>query len=567
MNRHQSNHSQPLQRQGDFLGDSILDKDTEQENGGNGSDIAAESEQVKQLKGLQDAANNSPQVQSGKAIQRQVNQSLSKGQGPVQRQSLNPPAFDLEASEINDMEEEQNEAPVQTKNANFAGGGPVQRGKAEVRKLIQKPGKKKKDPFSKVREALALDDTKRGRKKLGWQKVIRKHLGKSYKDLDQVSKIALAKAWNENLTKNKLTVPRLKAKKPKLKDLTEKELEALVGKGGWAFTPPGLSRQDSQMMEKETWQGFLNKVKTGKRISVFNPSKNEYDTLEVLESASNAARLVRLFWHNHRSKDMLKPNLKGKALFAFRRGAEYGLFEDRGMCDVIYTPLRLQKVNKEESKSEKDSTGDMDWVRDGKIFNWSDMATSLSKVKPLNGTVKDDILKVLLQRGVPCHPKVMEAVGAMICDAKYSMTGFLSMINRFENSKETDPTKLFSSDPMDKPVWTPSGVGGRKSVLHEHEQILYHEKNDEDKSEYTGGKSSMDRSGSKSPPKSKASKTIAAKKTLSKLGLSEEKVVKSIKSKEKKVFKKLKKEKKVESVLPVSKSEIKDTHMKGTEYD
>lgn len=453
---------------------------------------ANSSPQIQQLQAVQSAAHQSPAVQRGIALQRRVNTSRL-GNGPVQRQSMAPPAFDLQASEV----EPGSSVPIQRNAGTFAGGGPVQRGKKEVDNLVKQEG------YEKVRAALKADISAKPKFRRGYQKIVKSFTKQSSKKLSFEKKLHLAQQWNFGNNKNtKVSLPKKMAKMPKFKPLSEQELLKLKKGNAWTSPPPGLSRRDTQMLAKENFFDFLKKVKTGKQIQVYNKNKNSWDTLDIVESASNAARLVRLFWHHHQdNNDNNNNNLSNTPLFVFSRGQHLGVFEDRGMNDVVYVPL-AKLSNDNNNNNNNNNEDDVDgYVRTGGIFNWTTMAERLSKAKCEKKNVKEEILHVLLQRGIPQDHNVMEAVGAMICDAKWRMTGFLSMIEELEKSKETDPTKLFSSKPNDNPVWTPSVKGGRKSILHQCQALLYDE--EQSKKIFTGGSHEMDKESSLPPIKEK----------------------------------------------------------------
>ena len=381
--------------------------------------------------------------------------SMGSADQPVQRKSMAPPPFGLEAS------------PVQMK-----GAGPIQRNSDDVQdvvdeKLLEKP----------TNQGYQFLNNNVSKKTVNW------FISHHNKHNTNEEKIEIAEAWNTNLKNHKVRVPKSTVKKSKPVNWDKVNLNNFnKNNNEMAQKPPGLARRDSAFLTRENWSDFLAKVSPGEEMDLYTPSSEEWSRLPVLESASNAARLVRLFWINN--QDNKNKKLKGP-LFGFKRGAMYGVFEARGSKDVIFTLLRKDKQN--------------DWERDGQTFDWSTMAGKLNNIPRNWAIVKREILDVLLNRGIPKNVEILETVGAMICDAKWSMTGFLDYLEKFENSLEVNPKKLFSSNSKDNPVWEPSTENGRKKVLYNKSNLLKSEENDN--FFYDGvSKSNLDKDKSVPPP-------------------------------------------------------------------
>jgi hypothetical protein len=170
----------------------------------------------------------------------------------------------------------------------------------------------------------------------------------------------------------------------------------------------------------------------------------------VVTSVAEAARLVRAFGAGM-NRGGTGPQ------FILQLGSHMGLFEARRENDLVYVPLHSSASA---------------LMRSGDIFDWSAHARALKAAFGDMAKVKAIIVATLQGSMVPDSELVMSTVGAMLCDAKTSISGFLAFLDTFEASAETDPTRLFSSRPDDKPVWGPSVKGGRALPAEKREEVL-----------------------------------------------------------------------------------------------
>lgn len=170
----------------------------------------------------------------------------------------------------------------------------------------------------------------------------------------------------------------------------------------------------------------------------------------VVSSVTEAIRYVRAFGSGSHP-------IRTGPQFILQLGPHRGLFEARRENDLVYIPLHSSAAT---------------LMRAGDIFDWSTHAKALKAAFSDLAAVKKAIQATLNGELIPESELIMSTVGAMICDAKTSITGFLDYLQTFGASAETDPTRMFSSRPEDKAVWAPSMIGGRRLPAARREEVM-----------------------------------------------------------------------------------------------
>ncbi len=246
--------------------------------------------------------------------------------------------------------------------------------------------------------------------------------------------------------------------------------------GGESITSKkGLKRSDSMELDNMDYQNELS-IQSAKKHIIVTTQDNKPKKVPIFESTTDVTRLTRLYGKSHKK---FGEKILGSQ-FALKLGKHVGLFDAPQGNDLVYVPLKQKEKSKDKFETEKESKPEtkskevthssnddttvdekIEYLRDGKIFNWSDHADELKRNIKNPEEFKNELMKALEGELIPNSEQVVSTLGALICDAKLSIVGYLSYLNGLKKSKEVDPKKLFSSKPEDNPVWEPSVVEGR----------------------------------------------------------------------------------------------------------
>ncbi|NEO40730.1 MAG: DUF4157 domain-containing protein [Moorea sp. SIOASIH] len=184
-----------------------------------------------------------------------------------------------------------------------------------------------------------------------------------------------------------------------------------------------------------------------KRIKIGNAGGGKekgHIEIPVVDNFPEAARLIRSYGHNYAENGP-----KTGAQFAIENHDTMGLYDAPQGNDIVYRGLRKKGSHYE---------------REGKIFNWSDHAVALNRTYQKDedkARFLDDLRKSLKGEIEPSDEKVIDTAGAMSCDAKTSLTGYLELLEKLEPYKVKDFKELFNTKPSPEPYWTPSKEKGR----------------------------------------------------------------------------------------------------------
>lgn len=371
--------------------------------------------------------------------------------------SMSPPVFSLKASIGANSP-----APAPTAQPRIT-SGPMQLTRETVDILLKKRLKEK--PKNKGYLRLQNDGI--------IKKTVNQFLSKLNTHNDDFEKYEIGAAWNEGLKSNKqkVNIKRFnfapKPPEPDNENNNNNNNNEKESKLEPSNPQMGLMRRHSMDLQKERFGSFLQKVSSGVFINVYNPSKEKWDKLMVMESATDSARLVRLAWIEHQKYN----NFPKGALFALKRGSLYGIFEATPKKDIIYTPLR-ENINNT-------------LIRDGQTATWTQMALKMNQIRKNQTPIKNELLATLLYRHPTKYRAIMDAMGAMICDAKWSLTGYISYVQDLVDSNEVNPLKLFNSN-TPNPVWGPSKKEGRQLPLEKSKKIMMDEKKNKNEFDWKG---------------------------------------------------------------------------------
>ncbi len=250
-------------------------------------------------------------------------------------------------------------------------------------------------------------------------------------DNDKALRRGLMKAWNKAKRSGK-------KRKRQPKEITgPSDLEI---SGGLPTSGKRLKRSDSFEITTDMDYGTALDDRRKIRKIAIKTLKGDKEEIPLFESSTDATRMVRSFGHQFSTSGGITPGPQ----FGLQLGPNFGLFDAPRGNDIVYLPL-------------KETSTKGEFLRKGEIFDWSSHAQEMKKSK----LDKEELRKTLEGELAPDSEDVLSTAGAMICDAKTSITGFLEFMTSFSTSTETDPMKLFSSNPSDKPIWAPSVKEGR----------------------------------------------------------------------------------------------------------
>lgn len=209
--------------------------------------------------------------------------------------------------------------------------------------------------------------------------------------------------------------------------------------GGLPGPGKRLTRSDSFEIQNMDYFKTLDQQRVKKKLCVATLDGSQKE-VPVFDSLADAGRMVRSFGHTFTTQGTIQTG----AQFALQSGSLFGLFDAPRGNDVVYVPL-------------KDGKKKGEYLRSGNIFDWSAHAKDAEKEEMDMQEVKKTVQGELQ----PKSELVLNTAGAMICDTKNSITGYLHYFKPFNDSTETKPTKYFSSDKKDNPIWAPSVGDGR----------------------------------------------------------------------------------------------------------
>ncbi len=217
---------------------------------------------------------------------------------------------------------------------------------------------------------------------------------------------------------------------------------------------------DSETMTKASYLETLKKQRETSEIKVVGQTCDD-KVIPCFDGLNAAMRVVRLF---QRGLDNNEGSRFIGAQFAVKTGNHYGLYDAPQGNDLVFINLKPVK-NEVLTFTRESDIGSWDHIskRLGEEFGGEDQVS--------HDQMKEDILKSIRGKLVSDNDVIREAAGAMSCDAKTSLDGFLSYLEEFEDSKEVNPSKLFSSNPEKKPVWSPSVGGGRIKPKERKEEL------------------------------------------------------------------------------------------------
>lgn len=259
-----------------------------------------------------------------------------------------------------------------------------------------------------------------------------------------------------------------------------------------------LKRSDSMELDSFNYDNELQNQMAKKFIMLDTLDEGESKKVPLFESTTEVTKLTRLYGKAFKK---FGNKIKG-AQFALKLGKHLGLFDAPKGNDLVYIPLKEDKMEVVETEDKKQKTksrkkqkkedpnakkidkGSIEksneeevakqkiaYLRNGKIFNWSDHADELERNIKDKENFKTELIKALEGEFIPASEYVVSTLGAMICDAKVSIMGFLHFLEELKSSKEIAPKKMFSSKKDDNPIWKPSIVEGRS--LPEDEKKKY----------------------------------------------------------------------------------------------
>jgi len=220
-------------------------------------------------------------------------------------------------------------------------------------------------------------------------------------------------------------------------------------------------------------------VQIGKKVAKKNLIKP--DTLEsipVIDSHAGAAKVIRS-WNKVKEVHAQKKSSKFPRgpLFALNRGDYYGVVEVNPYGnDIVFRTLKKHDV---QGGSGGDN-GSAFARHGGRIFSWTDQAKKLNQAPGSTQAKLKDLLNVIKHHQTPNSEAAMEALGAMICDSRHSIRGYIHSLSVFEEAAkaagDTNMLKFFNSDVKNNPNWTPSAKGN-KTKFSGRKGVLGHKKN------------------------------------------------------------------------------------------
>ncbi len=200
--------------------------------------------------------------------------------------------------------------------------------------------------------------------------------------------------------------------------------------------------------------------------------KGEPVSRPIHESHAQSVYIIRA-WHHLKEACANNKNLIPKGpLFVFRRGNHVGIFITNPWgSDIVYSPL--QPDNKHDAYKKK-----------GKgTFKWTKQAGYMNDAKGTTDEKMGNVLETIEKRGIPQNEKIMDTVGAMMCDARYSIRGYTHCIGLLKKlGPIQDFSEVYDSLYTNKPIYTMSAKGHRKDEYSgrrgAEQQALHYEKDD-----------------------------------------------------------------------------------------
>jgi hypothetical protein len=200
-------------------------------------------------------------------------------------------------------------------------------------------------------------------------------------------------------------------------------------------------------------EDLLGRVKdTGK---LYDKTMKKQNDVQKVSSFNDAARIIR---GAQEEKDLSGSKSMFRNLFFIQIGSFNGLFENKWGNDYVFRPV----------KSTDDQSG---YQRDGGTAPWKTLLMGLKKsYTDQFQEMMTNIIEVITKNADPLNADVFEVVGAMICDCKYSITGFYEYVKNIESELPnlTGFDEVFGSKGKYKPVLV---NGGRKLPLEKRKEM------------------------------------------------------------------------------------------------
>lgn len=207
-----------------------------------------------------------------------------------------------------------------------------------------------------------------------------------------------------------------------------------------------ITRPDSPRLSEISYFDTWDQKKEASEIKVLNSSNANVLSVPLLSSIPEATEMTRLYGHAFAESS---GKITG-AQFAVKTGEYFGLYDAPQGNDLVF--VNLEAAEKREG-----------YLRSSSIANWATIAKRLKEEFSDYAELKRQILMGLEGGSVSENEVLREAIGAISCDAKNSITGWAAYIEDFRNSKEKDPAEWFwNGTEGHEPVYMPTQGGGRK---------------------------------------------------------------------------------------------------------
>lgn len=216
---------------------------------------------------------------------------------------------------------------------------------------------------------------------------------------------------------------------------------AVAAPSGTFLTAPMSPSHSNYDGNTNSFTGLMNQY--GSNQNLFTPSNNSTNSVPTLSSFPEAARTVRAYWNERPS------NTSSDRQFLVQTGGMTGLFEAPRKNDYVFT------------QTSTNSNGD--FQRSGGIRPWSTLLGELNSNHSGNfKAVMLNIINSVRGKAQPGDQLVMECVGAMTCDSKWSIQGLMLYLNELENAVNTGQVTSFNQIFGSSGLYTPALPGGRQ---------------------------------------------------------------------------------------------------------
>lgn len=234
-----------------------------------------------------------------------------------------------------------------------------------------------------------------------------------------------------------------------------------------SFDMKTRSFDDEIALSTETVKVSTKKAKVDKDVPVVTTMRSAFRLIRAHGRSLKGLRKIKCNIERARKKGLLKG-----PRFVLKLGKRRGLFEDVRGNDMVFTPL------KENTEAGKTGT----YLRNGGIFNWTKQGAKLRLYNEKFSKIKDNLIKSLRDEVEPESDEIFDTMGAMACDVKASITGYLECEKKVESTTHDDARKVFHSE--NTADYEPSKGGGRqlpraikKSIKEVEAHTLLHQNN------------------------------------------------------------------------------------------